>query len=192
MQQFTENAIMEHFEQMLREMPFDKITVTALARHCEISPNTFYYHFSDIYDLLDQWLVRMLEPYVKSSEQQWQASVKQLLHRLKKEKKLVYHLFNSISRDRLEWQVFGGTYDVFYANLSARPESRCVSEEELHTLADYCCYAFLGFFLRFLWNQMDADVDSEVDRLSALTEPFVHQALCAHAKMSEDAQKEDK
>ena len=47
MQQFTENAIMEHFEQMLREMPFDKITVTALARHCEISPNTFYYHFSD-------------------------------------------------------------------------------------------------------------------------------------------------
>ena len=103
MQQFTENAIMEHFEQMLREMPFDKITVTALARHCEISPNTFYYHFSDIYDLLDHWLVRMLEPYVKSSEQQWQASVKQLLHRLKKEKKLVYHLFNSISRDRLEW-----------------------------------------------------------------------------------------
>ena len=39
---------------------------------------------------------------------------------------------------------------------------------------------------------MDADVDSEVDRLSALTEPFVHQALCAYAKMSEDAQKEDK
>ena len=110
---------------------------------------------------------------------------------MKKEKKLVYHLFNSISRDRLEWQVFGGTYDVFYANLSARPESKCVSEEDLHALADYCCYAFLGFFLRFLWNQMDADVDSEVDRLSALTEPFVHQALCAHAKMSEDAQKED-
>ena len=70
-------------------------------------------------------------------------------------------------------------------------ELLCVSEEELHALADYCCYAFLGFFLRFLWNQMDADVDSEVDRLSALTEPFVHQALCAHAKMSEDAQKED-
>ena len=36
-------------------MPFDKITVTALAKRCDISSNTFYYHYRDIYDLLDAW-----------------------------------------------------------------------------------------------------------------------------------------
>ena len=42
MQQFTEQAILTTFQEMLREMPFDKVTVTELVRRCEISPNTFY------------------------------------------------------------------------------------------------------------------------------------------------------
>ena len=48
----TNKAIIETFEEMLDEMPFEKITVSSLAKRCEISPNTFYYHYEDIYDLL--------------------------------------------------------------------------------------------------------------------------------------------
>ena len=45
MMQFTEKAIRQTFQDMLTEMPFDKITVTELVKRCEISPNTFYYHY---------------------------------------------------------------------------------------------------------------------------------------------------
>ncbi len=45
MAQYTQKAIIETFEKMLIEMPFDKITVSALVRRCEISSNTFYYHY---------------------------------------------------------------------------------------------------------------------------------------------------
>ena len=38
---------------MLAEMPFYKITVSALVKRAGISPNTFYYHYEDIYDLLE-------------------------------------------------------------------------------------------------------------------------------------------
>ena len=62
MAQYTQKAIIETFEKMLIEMPFDKITVSALVRRCEISSNTFYYHYSDIYDLLDVWLRGELIP----------------------------------------------------------------------------------------------------------------------------------
>ena len=44
----TKRIILEEFQCMLREMPFDKITVSALVKRCEISPNTFYYHYQDI------------------------------------------------------------------------------------------------------------------------------------------------
>ena len=43
----------------------------------------------------------------------------------------------------------------------------------MRELADFCCIAFLGFFLRFLWKRMDADVDAAVDHLSELAESFV-------------------
>ena len=53
---YTKKAIMRTFQQMLEEMPFDKITVSALVRRCEISSNTFYYHYQDIYSVLE-WIV---------------------------------------------------------------------------------------------------------------------------------------
>ena len=51
----TNKAIIETFEEMLDEMPFEKITVSSLAKRCEISPNAFYYHYEDTYDLLEKW-----------------------------------------------------------------------------------------------------------------------------------------
>ena len=52
----TQKAILMTFEEMLEEMPFDKITVSALVRRCGVSSNTFYYHYQDIYDFLDVWM----------------------------------------------------------------------------------------------------------------------------------------
>lgn len=56
MANYTQRAIIQTFQDMLKEMPFDKITVSAIVARCDISSNTFYYHYHDIYDLLDTWL----------------------------------------------------------------------------------------------------------------------------------------
>ena len=50
----TKGAIMTAFEEMLMEMTFDKITVSALVKRSGISSNTFYYHYKDKYDVINQ------------------------------------------------------------------------------------------------------------------------------------------
>lgn len=52
---YTKKLILATFREMLSESPFDKITVAALVKRAGISPNTFYYHYQDIYGLLDAW-----------------------------------------------------------------------------------------------------------------------------------------
>ena len=47
MSMLTMKTIMQTFSEMIEEMPFDKITVLALVKRCEINHNTFYYHFQD-------------------------------------------------------------------------------------------------------------------------------------------------
>lgn len=64
----TKRIILEEFQCMLKEMPFDKITVSALVKRCEISPNTFYYHYQDFFSLLDDWLVQWLESIYRAVE----------------------------------------------------------------------------------------------------------------------------
>ena len=67
MAHLTEAAIQDTFLKLLSEQPFDKITVTQLVDECQITRRTFYYHYSDLYELLDTILRRETERAVASN-----------------------------------------------------------------------------------------------------------------------------
>ena len=176
MAQFTEKAILDTFTTLLKEQPFDKITVSALVKRCDISPNTFYYHYHDIYDLLDAWLKKISASYVDKNLS-WQDTIREYLKDCQKNQRLVYHLFESRSRDQLEQTVFSLSGQIFEHYVARRVKGLNVPEERLQEISDYCRNSFLGFFIGFLWKRMDTDVDKAVERLTALTVPFVAEAL---------------
>lgn len=182
MARYTKRIIMSTFEQMLTEMPFDKITVSSLVKRCDISPNTFYYHYQDIYALLNAYLEYRFGGYVKEeyiAAEGWRAATKALLADCKRSEKLIYHLYNSLSRDVLERYVFTITDDVFYRQVkrAAAEQHSAATDARLHEIASICRYAFLGFFLKFLWNRMDDDIDKSVDSLGELFNGFVENAV---------------
>lgn len=47
----TQRAIVSAFKEMLKDTPFNKITIGSLAEKTGINRQTFYYNFHDIYDL---------------------------------------------------------------------------------------------------------------------------------------------
>lgn len=49
----TQHQLKDMFIKMLQDKPIDKITVTALAKACNIGRGTFYIHYKDVYDLYD-------------------------------------------------------------------------------------------------------------------------------------------
>ena len=49
----TKAQILQHFSELLKDYDLDKITVTMLVSECEISRQTFYYHFNDIQALIN-------------------------------------------------------------------------------------------------------------------------------------------
>lgn len=167
---FTKKAILSAFQDLLQEKSFDKITVSAVVARCGISPNTFYYHFSDIYDLLDQWLEVQAASLLAQTIDMPALSqrLKFILHTLQEHPSLVHHIFDSLSRERLERYVFTSLEDQFYDYVAAATADLSLTEAERQMLARYFCYALLGFMLRFLWMKMDADIDSSVDILEQL------------------------
>ena len=44
-------------------------------------------------------------------------------------------------------------------------------------IAAFCRYAYVGFFLQFLWNRMETDIDRSVDRLGELMTAFVRSTM---------------
>lgn len=178
MSTFTQTAILDTFESMLDRMSFEKITVSALIRECGISRNTFYYHYSDIFALLDDWILRALQPYDSTGRDvRWQDQVKALLHTCCDNKRRVIHIYHSLSRDWLEQYVFGRTDNFIVSYIRQQAAGRDIPEERLQAVSDILRYALYGFFLRFLWSGMNGNIDDSVEQLGALFEEILHSTL---------------
>ena len=53
MPNLTKQALEESLKKLLLVKPLDKITINDLTNDCGISRMAFYYHFKDIYDLVE-------------------------------------------------------------------------------------------------------------------------------------------
>ena len=53
MSQMTKRALAASLKNLLLQKPLNKITINDIAEDCGISRMTFYYHFKDIYDLVE-------------------------------------------------------------------------------------------------------------------------------------------
>ena len=179
MANFTRKAIIATFQELLEKRPFDKITVSAIVARCGISSNTFYYHFRDIFDLLDTWIEIIWEKHVTEplKAMTWEEVLKAALRVMRENQDLVYHLFDSISRERFERWIFESSGDIFYRLVCREAEGAKVPEELLRSVAEYNSYSLLGFSLKFLWKRMEVDIDQSVDRISALFKGNIRWAL---------------
>ena len=53
MSNITKKALEASLKQLLLQKPLNKTTVSDIAEDCGINRMTFYYHFKDIYDLVE-------------------------------------------------------------------------------------------------------------------------------------------
>ena len=87
----TKEALGNALKKMLAVKPIDKITVKDLVEECGVNRQTFYYHFDDVYDLLEWVFNSQNRAY--------------LLRYLKRRLHLVYHAFAAIVAEgqNVEW-----------------------------------------------------------------------------------------
>ena len=57
MAQTTKRALEASLKKLLLRKPLNKITINDITEDCGVNRMTFYYHFKDIYDLVDWILV---------------------------------------------------------------------------------------------------------------------------------------
>lgn len=53
MSQVTKRALEQSLKNLLLKKPLNKITINDITEDCGINRMTFYYHFQDIYDLVE-------------------------------------------------------------------------------------------------------------------------------------------
>lgn len=114
MSQVTKRALEASLKHLLLQKPLNKITINDIAEDCGINRMTFYYHFKDIYDLVE-WCCeedasRALAG--KKTYETWQQGLLQIFEAVQDNKPFILNVYRSVSREQVENYLYRITYDL--------------------------------------------------------------------------------
>ena len=100
MQNLTKYALEDSLKKFLLKKPLDKITISDLTSDCGISRMAFYYHFKDIYDLVEWACIedatRALQG--KKTYATWQEGILQIFEVVQENKPFILNVYRSVSQ----------------------------------------------------------------------------------------------
>lgn len=110
----TKIALEASLKELLKKKPFDKITIADLTEDCGISRMAFYYHFKDIYDLVEWACVEDGKKALrdKKTYDTWQEGFAQIFEAVLENKPFIMNVYHSVRREKIESFLYKLTYQL--------------------------------------------------------------------------------
>ena len=179
MSEITKKALENSLKNLLLKKPLTKITINDIAEDCGINRMTFYYHFKDIYDLVE-WSCfedarRALEE--KKTHDTWQEGFLNIFDEVLKNKPFIMNVYNCVDREHVENYLKPLTDNLIMGVINEQLKNMIVRDEDKKMIARVYSYVFIGIMLDWIKDDMKADPKVIVDRLSLLIKDSVYEAL---------------
>lgn len=113
----TKQALEASLKKVMLQKPLDKITISDITSDCGISRMAFYYHFKDIYDLVEWSCLEDAKRALqgKKTYDTWQEGILQIFEAVLENKPFILNAYHSVSREQIENYLFHLTYDLLKA-----------------------------------------------------------------------------
>jgi probable dihydroxyacetone kinase regulator len=151
----TKKKLAESLKKLMSERPFEKIKIQDIVDLCNMNRRTFYYHFKDIYELLEWFYhdeaLKQLE--INSTYETWTNEFLYLFHYIEANKKVTLCVFKSLGREYLEGFMYKSIFRVvknIVYNLALDLE---VKETQKDFMAHYYTVSLVGMMIH--WIQAD-------------------------------------
>ena len=179
MSNLTEKAIQEAFVKLLNERPLDKITVREIAGECGINRNTFYYHYHDIYDLLES-LLHLEEKRIVANVatiQTLQQSFEESMRFVLLNRQAVYHVYYSVSRDVLTAYLYNAAEICMRGYIENQCEGLDFDEKDLNDLVFLYASMLEGVVINIMREGLTRDVEDLIANAIRMLEGTARMAL---------------
>ena len=178
----TKQALEASLKHLLLQKPLDKITISDLTKDCGISRMAFYYHFKDIYDLVE-WscledATRALAG--KKTYSTWIEGLLQIFEVVYENKPFIMNAYRCISREQIENFLFQLTSDLIMGVVKEQEQAAnttipdkqsigtSITQAQKNFIADFYKYSFVGIMLDWIKQGMKEDYE-EIARMIAIT-----------------------
>ncbi|USF26579.1 hypothetical protein N510_001507 [Firmicutes bacterium ASF500] len=177
----TKKALAESLKNLLLQKPLNKITISDITDDCAINRMTFYYHFKDIYDLVEWTCAEEAAQAMegKKTYDTWQEGFLNIFSAVQSNKPLIMNVYRCVSRERIEQYLNPLICALILGVVEEKSAEMPVSEADKRFIASFYEYAFIGVMLEWIDNNMREEPSVLVERTSRVVHGSVLRALNA-------------
>ena len=175
----TKKALVEAFGKLIAKKPFSKITVSDITAECGVSRMTFYYHFNDIYDLLEWSLKTQLEKAIHGNYtyDTWQKGFLNVFYFAIERKSFVLNIFPQIEQKNMKKHLHSLAYKFTLGVIEDQYANTNTSEKDKRFIADTFAHAAIGVLISWVNNGMKEDPRIIVGKFALMFEGIFSSAL---------------
>ncbi|RGQ34345.1 TetR family transcriptional regulator [[Clostridium] leptum] len=179
MSQVTKRALEQSLKNLLLKKPLTKITINDITDDCGINRMTFYYHFKDIYDLVEWSCLedakRALDE--KKTYETWQQGLLQIFEAVEENKPFILNVYHCVHREQVEKYLQPLVDQLLLDVINEEVGDMTVRDEDKQFIAQIYSYIFIGLMLDWIKDNMRADPQTIVNRLTKLIKGSMSEAL---------------
>ena len=168
----TKRMLSMSLKKLLSKTTLDSITIQDITDDAEVSRKTFYYHFQDIYDLLDWTLQEDIHRLIVNEIDldNWEESITALFAYMQANRLLILNAFHSLERDTLERAVFKLLSPLLHRFFSAQSGFDRLCEADQDFIVSVYGLGIAGLLLRWIGTNMLAPPEPLIRQLYRLAD----------------------
>lgn len=175
----TKESLGAALKQMLTVKPIDKITVKDLVEICGVNRQTFYYHFDDVYDLLE-WVFEEDANRVLPSEvvyEHWRDDVMMFFKYLADNSVFALNIYNSNSRIYMLRYFKRRLQECFRSFAIIVSEGKNIDRTDFEFVVEFYANGIVGLISQWLDLGMQLPKEITQDRFLKLLDNSVENML---------------
>lgn len=189
MSQVTKRALAQSLKKLLLKKPLSKITIRDITQDCGINRMTFYYHFKDIYDLVEWVFVEDAKTALeeKKTHDTWQQGLLQIFEVVRENKPFLMNVYNCVHQEQLENFIKPLVDGLVMEIIGEEIGEMSVPQMDQAFIARVYSYILVGITLDWIKDDLKEDPSRIVDRLAVLLKGTIRDALSRFQNLSNSA-----
>jgi AcrR family transcriptional regulator len=174
MSQLTRKAIMKCTLELAEKKSLKKITIKDIADECGITRSTFYYHFSDIYDVLDGVVQAKIDEFNEEYNGEMDKVLMRFIEYSIIHRKVWANLFDARGREWLEKYVKTRIHYLALLQIRKMSEGYILSIKDVEIICSFYEEAIFGLLIRWIIKEEKTktvdEIKDTVERIEKLFE----------------------
>lgn len=190
---YTKDLIRKEFIKLLNKKKLHNITVTELAKACNIERKTFYYHYDNLTDLVKEIFDEELDIVIEEFNEtlSWEESFISAAKFILDNKKMVKHIYESDYRIDLEKYIFSISGEIMRNYVKRLGQTTKAKDIDMKLIAYFYQCALSSALIKWVATGMKNDPKAITRRLGELMDGNILLSLNRSEKLDNFTQNFD-